>query len=210
MCLSILRVFLESAQSLHSISFMTKGRRAVVIIVKLRRPCVDEQSVLVIPTTPRDQYQQPDTLFQFCHSKPIPAFHRVIGLSLSVLLRCHCNVDNFARSLLSFSPFTVEFGTIMTPDKTKRPLPSSTSMAFPEQPRTRQQWRLALQRVKLLYVRGQWKQCAARCGQLLSQAVIPVRKIGDSPRRYSLNRAPSPFLCTRPTFTSTQRFQTKL
>ena len=62
----------------------------------------------------------------------------------------------------------------MTPDTLKRPLPSSTSMLFPDQPETIRQWQLALQRVKLLYVRGQWKECAAWCSQVLSGAKSEV------------------------------------
>ncbi len=65
----------------------------------------------------------------------------------------------------------------MTPDKNKKPLPSSTSFIFPERPTTYQQWKLNLQAVKILYLRGQWKHCAARCCQLLNEAVSLVSQI---------------------------------
>ena len=62
----------------------------------------------------------------------------------------------------------------MTPNKNKRPLPSSTSMAFPEPPETFLQWKAALMQVAILYMRGQWKHCAAQCTQLLLEAKAPV------------------------------------
>ena len=62
----------------------------------------------------------------------------------------------------------------MTPSKTKKALPSSTSMAFPDQPTAYDQWKIALAHVKSLYLKGQWKQCAARCNQLLLEAKTPV------------------------------------
>ena len=65
----------------------------------------------------------------------------------------------------------------MTPDRSKRPLPSSTSFVLPEHPTTYQQWKTALQRVKILYLRGQWKHCVARCRQLLVEARSPVSAI---------------------------------
>ena len=55
----------------------------------------------------------------------------------------------------------------MTPDKHKRPLPSSTSRFLPEQPKTTTQWKIALRRIKVLYLGGHWQQCSARCDQLL-------------------------------------------
>lgn len=61
----------------------------------------------------------------------------------------------------------------MTPSKDKRPLPSSTSMAFhqsPELPETFQQWKTALEQVNILYLKGQWKHCSAQCSQLLLKA----------------------------------------
>lgn len=62
----------------------------------------------------------------------------------------------------------------MTPSKEKLPLPSSTSMAFPVQPITFDQWKTALQQVKLLYQKRQWKECVARCNQLLLEPKISV------------------------------------
>lgn len=58
----------------------------------------------------------------------------------------------------------------MIPGKNKRPLPSSTSIAFTESPETFQQWKRALEQVNILYLRGQWKQCSTRCHQLLLEA----------------------------------------
>ncbi|KAG7005992.1 hypothetical protein G7Y79_00017g043740 [Physcia stellaris] len=57
----------------------------------------------------------------------------------------------------------------MTPNKSKKPLPSSTSMVIPEpeEPQTSREWKIALQRVKLLYFKNQWKPCLARCNRLL-------------------------------------------
>ncbi len=62
----------------------------------------------------------------------------------------------------------------MTPDESKRPLPSSTSMVFPEQPRTLEQWKSALSHVKNLYNRAQWKYCVAQCNHLLSETHAKV------------------------------------
>jgi hypothetical protein len=63
----------------------------------------------------------------------------------------------------------------MTPDKIKKPLPSSTSRIFPEQPKTIQQWQVALRRIKALYLGGHWKQCVTRCNQLLREEKSQVR-----------------------------------
>ena len=68
----------------------------------------------------------------------------------------------------------------MTPDKGKKPLPPSTSIIFPERPTTYQQWTITIQRVKILYLRGQWKQCSLRCCQLLLEASAPVRASSTS------------------------------
>ncbi|MCJ1266797.1 hypothetical protein MMC22_006682 [Lobaria immixta] len=57
----------------------------------------------------------------------------------------------------------------MTPSKTKKALPSSTSVTFPEHPITLPQWKTALQRVKLLYLKGRLKECSAQCSLLLSE-----------------------------------------
>ncbi|MCJ1465900.1 hypothetical protein MMC07_004519 [Pseudocyphellaria aurata] len=57
----------------------------------------------------------------------------------------------------------------MTPSKTKKAFPSSTSTTFPEHPITTTQWKTALQRVKLLYLQGRLKECSARCSLLLSE-----------------------------------------
>ena len=62
----------------------------------------------------------------------------------------------------------------MTPSKEKQPLPSSTSMAFPVLPTTFGEWRTALHQVRLLYHKRQWKECVARCNQLLLEPKIPV------------------------------------
>ncbi|KAI9698430.1 MAG: hypothetical protein M1836_004011 [Candelina mexicana] len=61
----------------------------------------------------------------------------------------------------------------MTPLKTKRPLPSIPSTSArcpPEHPTTFPEWQIALQGVKLLYLKRQYKQCASRCTQLLEEA----------------------------------------
>ncbi|KAI9879953.1 MAG: hypothetical protein M1830_006261 [Pleopsidium flavum] len=58
----------------------------------------------------------------------------------------------------------------MTPSKTKRPLPSSTSTIFPEQPGTYTEWQTTIEQVKLLYLKREYKQCAARCIQVLSDS----------------------------------------
>ncbi|KAM0804029.1 hypothetical protein BDR22DRAFT_641403 [Usnea florida] len=60
----------------------------------------------------------------------------------------------------------------MTPSKDKRPLPSTTSMAFPKPPETFQQWKTALDQVKFLHLKGRWKECLAQCNQLLIEAKI--------------------------------------
>ena len=72
----------------------------------------------------------------------------------------------------------------MTPSKNKRPLPSSTSTIFPEPPETFQQWRTALKKVNILYLRGQWKECFAKCNRLLLEAKTQVWSIGVSSPRY--------------------------
>lgn len=66
----------------------------------------------------------------------------------------------------------------MTPSKSKKALPSSTATMFPDQPVTREQWAMALQRLKALYLRGQFRPCAARCDQLLSETKTMVKR-GD-------------------------------
>ncbi|MCJ1482392.1 hypothetical protein MMC06_002556 [Schaereria dolodes] len=58
----------------------------------------------------------------------------------------------------------------MTPSKTKKPLPTSKSTIFHEHPTTYAQWRIALAQVKLFYMNRQWKECIARCGQLLDES----------------------------------------
>lgn len=62
----------------------------------------------------------------------------------------------------------------MIPDKGKKPLPSSTSFALHEPPTTYHQWKIALYRVKILYWRGQWKECATQCNELILEARIIV------------------------------------
>ena len=47
-------------------------------------------------------------------------------------------------------------------------------MAFPEPPETFLQWKAALMQVSILYMRGQWKHCAAQCSQLLLEAKTSV------------------------------------
>ena len=64
----------------------------------------------------------------------------------------------------------------MTPDKTKKPLPSSASSLLLESPATYRQWNRALQLVKVLFLRGQWKQCVTRCDKLLEAAGTPVSR----------------------------------
>ena len=62
----------------------------------------------------------------------------------------------------------------MTPDKAKKPLPSSTSIAFLEQPQTPHEWRYVLKVIKVEYQKGQWKQCLKRCNQLLEAQLLPL------------------------------------
>ena len=62
----------------------------------------------------------------------------------------------------------------MTPTKSKKPLPSSISTPSFDPPETFQQWKAALEQVNRLYLRGQWKQCAAQCDQLLLEAKTKV------------------------------------
>lgn len=64
----------------------------------------------------------------------------------------------------------------MIPSKSKKALPSSTSMAFPEYPITLFQWKTALQRIKFLYLKGQLNQCSAQCNKLLSEVKTLVSK----------------------------------
>ena len=47
---------------------------------------------------------------------------------------------------------------------------------FPDQPVTPRQWAMALQRLKALYLRGQFRPCAARCDQLLSETKTMVKR----------------------------------
>ncbi|KAI9720022.1 MAG: hypothetical protein M1812_003148 [Candelaria pacifica] len=61
----------------------------------------------------------------------------------------------------------------MTPQKTKRPLPSlpaTSARCPPEHPASFSEWQIALQGLKLLYLKRQYKQCASRCTQLLEEA----------------------------------------
>lgn len=67
----------------------------------------------------------------------------------------------------------------MTPTKTKRPLPSSTSVMPPQQPRTFDQWKTALRRVKSLFYTSQYKQCLSLCAKLLVEAKTPVGEMAD-------------------------------
>lgn len=52
---------------------------------------------------------------------------------------------------------------------------SSFEAHAPSVPRTRSQWKAALQGLKLLYAQRQYKQCAARSTELLKSATGPVR-----------------------------------
>ncbi|KAI4241063.1 MAG: hypothetical protein L6R40_004811 [Gallowayella cf. fulva] len=58
----------------------------------------------------------------------------------------------------------------LTPVKGKRALPSSTSILFPELPTSQRDWQVALEHVKSRFLKGQWKECATRCHQLLHEA----------------------------------------
>ena len=96
----------------------------------------------------------------------------------------------------------------MTPSKTKKVLPSSTSVAFPEQPISYEQWKAVLGQVKVMYLRNQWKQCSARCRQLLLEAKTPVRAVASDITNL-VNKRSSPILYTPPSSISTPHFQTK-
>lgn len=62
----------------------------------------------------------------------------------------------------------------MTPDQAKKPLPSSTCVAFLEQPTTQYEWRYVLKLIKVDYQRSRWKQCLVRCNRLLHATVAPM------------------------------------
>lgn len=97
----------------------------------------------------------------------------------------------------------------MIPGKNKRPLPSSTSIAFSESPETFQQWKRALEQVNILYLRGQWKQCSTRCHQLLLEAKTQVRSnIPPDPECYRQVNSLTHY--TLLIFTSTPRYRAKL
>lgn len=70
----------------------------------------------------------------------------------------------------------------MTPSKEKKPLPPSSSsnmtVVVLDKPSTYLQWHTALQQVKVLYLKRQYKQCASRCTQLLSTA--PIEKVNQN------------------------------
>lgn len=69
----------------------------------------------------------------------------------------------------------------MTPSTSKKALPFTTSTMFPGRPVTPEQWAMTLQRLKALYLRGQFRPCAARCDQLLSETKIMVRRRNELP-----------------------------
>ena len=62
----------------------------------------------------------------------------------------------------------------MTPDKGKKPLPSSTSIAFLEQPQTLHEWQYVLKFIKVEHQKGQWKQCLKSCNLLLGAKFSPL------------------------------------
>ena len=96
----------------------------------------------------------------------------------------------------------------MTPSKSKKALPSSTSMVFPEQPTSYEEWKGALVQVKSMYLKGQWKQCSARCSQLILEAKTPVRTFASD----DISRADiycSLILCTLHTFIFTLQSRMK-
>ena len=97
----------------------------------------------------------------------------------------------------------------MTPNKAKKPLPSSTSIIFlePEEPQTSREWKTALQRVKSLYLKSQWKQCAARSSKLLE--ISGSVSIISSSALAAANPSPSSLLSTLPSSTSTLHSPTK-
>lgn len=83
-----------------------------------------------------------------------------------------------------------EVNDSMTPSKEKKPLPPSSSsnmtVVVLDKPTTYLQWHTALQQVKVLYLKRQYKQCASRCNQLLSTA--PIEKVNQN----SLSQQPRP------------------
>lgn len=62
----------------------------------------------------------------------------------------------------------------MTPDKAKKPLPASKSVAFLEQPSTQYEWRYVLKVAKVEYQKGRFKQCLVRCNTLLNTGLSPL------------------------------------
>lgn len=62
----------------------------------------------------------------------------------------------------------------MTPDQAKKPLPSSSSVAFLEEPRTHHEWRYVLKVIKVEYQKGRWKHSLMRCNRLLNAALSPL------------------------------------
>lgn len=105
-----------------------------------------------------------------------------------------------ASCLLNLS----QAASVMTPDKNKKPLPYSTSV-YLENPRTPEQWRFALQLVKMMYLKSLWNQCSQRCGQLLLEPQTRVRG-AIIPRIMNLtDNRKSPILCRLPILISIQR-----
>ena len=62
----------------------------------------------------------------------------------------------------------------MTPDKGKKPLPSSTSLVLLEEPQSSHEWRYVLKIIKIEYQKGNWKHSLNRCNQLLCAKHPPL------------------------------------
>lgn len=132
-------------------------------IASLKRPFYKHFSSL--PTF-HSRYSINDTRSPFEHSLP------ALSSNLSELQK-GSGLDSYRYFRTSNQSFAAVDAN-MTPSKNKRPLPSSTSIAFSEPPETLQQWRSALGKVNILYLRGQWKYCSTQCGQLLLEAKTQV------------------------------------
>ncbi|KAI9812414.1 MAG: hypothetical protein M1827_004645 [Pycnora praestabilis] len=68
----------------------------------------------------------------------------------------------------------------MTPPRDTKILHMAPSAPATENPVFFQQWQHALQGVKLLYLRRQYKQCTTRCTQLLDGATVPVHPMHET------------------------------
>ena len=82
----------------------------------------------------------------------------------------------------------------MTPDKQKEPLPMSKTEIFFKRPSSYEQWKTALQCLKVLYLKGQWKQCSIRCQKLLEDADPRVSSVVYCLGNYAYGRSRAPYI----------------